>query len=576
VTITQLRNQLLLVEDDSAWAALTREAFLEVAPEFRIEVAPDGGTAVARLEEPDAPAIVLLDLNMPGTDGREVLRAIGKLPEGGKPTVVVLSASVSSRDRALAAELGAVAYVTKPTTFTALCQMAEAIAEDRLDELNESAPPGALSDDDPPPAPTITNPRVAFVSGHDPSMPSRLLAAGFDVHAVASVDDLPGLMVGPIDCIVLDLDAPGARRNEAVRAASAIASGVPIVAIGGKATEAGELATLAAGAADVVSAGHATQEVLQRTIRFAVERTALSSALSQQQRFLDAVLDSVDAAIVACDAGGHLRIVNAAAEVLHGRPADPRLPSQEWATAYQLVDMETGTYLTTSEVPLARALAGERVDDAEVGVVDATGAVRRCVVRGQPLRDADGAALGAVVVFHDVTEQRRLEGALSHMAMHDPLTGLPNRRLTLDRIGHAIDRNTRGPGATAVLYIDLDRFKEVNDRDGHAAGDAQLKVVAERLLVAVRPGDTVGRLGGDEFVVVAEALPDTEAALALADRVHAALRDVTASIGIVLVRVPRDVDDVLRDADAAMYVAKRSGGGRSQVAAIDRSVGHAS
>lgn len=566
-------DRIMLVEDDRAWAALTREAFLEVAPDVRLEIVAEGDLAITRLREPDAPPVVLLDLNMPGTDGREVLRALRELPGTGQRRVVVLSASVSGVDRALAEELGAAAYVNKPTTFAALCRMATAIAEDQLDDLDRSNPPARTTNPDQSEAPTITSLQVAFIGGHDPSVRGRLVAAGFDVRVAASVDDLPPVIEQGADCVVVDLDGPGARRNEVVRGASSAAGAVPVIAIVGATSEAAELATLAAGAADVVAAEDATQEVLRRTIRFAVERAALGPALARQQRFLDAVVDNVDAAIVACDAEGRLQIVNAAAAALHGRPADPRIGPEAWAEAYGIVDPDTGRRLRDEEVPLARALAGEVVNDVEVGTIDAAGEVHRCLVRAQPLLAADGKSLGAVVVFHDVTEQRRLESALAHQALHDPLTGLPNRRLALDRLRHAIDRGARGGDATAVLYVDLDGFKTLNDTAGHAAGDTLLRTVADRLANAVRPGDTVARIGGDEFLVIAESVSDGEQALALADRIHAALSVAaplpdgidapTCSIGIALTHSSTDIDGVLQDADAAMYTAKRSGPGRT-------------
>ncbi len=158
---------------------------------------------------------------------------------------------------------------------------------------------------------------------------------------------------------------------------------------------------------------------------------------------------------------------------------------------------------------------------------------------------------------------------LAHQATHDPLTGLPNRTLVLERAQELIARHTRHPELTAALFIDIDAFKEVNDSMGHAAGDALLREVAERLQSTVRAQDTVGRMSGDEFVVLFEANPD-EPIEALADRINAVLREpvvlspgaepvhMTASIGIAcgLYSAP---DDLLRDADLALYQAKGAG-----------------
>lgn len=566
---------ILLIEDDPAWAGLTREAFLEVAPDVRLELITDGGHAVERLAEPGAPAIVLLDLNMPGTDGREVLKAVRELPGATERTIIVLSASMSLRDRALARDLGAAAYVNKPTTFAALCRLARSIVTGTLagigdeEQAAESQPADGTEGTEGAEtelAPSILHLRVAVVLGHDASLAARLVGAGFDVRTLRSVEEV-GPVAGSVDCIVLDLDAPGTRRAEALQAAVAAAPQVPVVAIGGAVTAAAELAALAAGAADVLHAEHASQEVLVKTLRFAVERTALTAALDEQRQFLDAVIGDVDAGIVACDASGRLHIVNAAAARLHGRGADRRLTPEDWAAAYSIVDIVTGEPLPADQVPLVRALAGETVTDIEVGVRDTTGRIRQCLVRGRPLHRASGELLGAVVVFQDVTDQRRAEAALARQALHDPLTSLPNRALGLDRLRHALDRGSRAGHATGVLFIDLDGFKLVNDTLGHAVGDRVLEVVGERLAAVVRPGDTAARHGGDEFLIVAEAVDDEEA-LAVADRVHAALDqpivvgdreiDVTASIGVVVTRDETDVDAVLEQADAAMYRVKRA------------------
>jgi diguanylate cyclase (GGDEF)-like protein len=160
---------------------------------------------------------------------------------------------------------------------------------------------------------------------------------------------------------------------------------------------------------------------------------------------------------------------------------------------------------------------------------------------------------------------------LSHLALHDPLTGLPNRALVLDRAKQMLARTARQPGAVAgALYIDIDGFKHVNDNLGHAAGDRLLCVAGERLQRAVREQDTVGRLGGDEFVVLVEATPDQLAPDVLADRLTEALREpvelgdagklfsVTASIGVASGQYATP-DELLRDADLALYAAKAAG-----------------
>ncbi|HET7677222.1 MAG TPA: EAL domain-containing protein [Candidatus Limnocylindrales bacterium] len=173
-------------------------------------------------------------------------------------------------------------------------------------------------------------------------------------------------------------------------------------------------------------------------------------------------------------------------------------------------------------------------------------------------------------------ENARLYEQLRHQALHDPLTGLANRALFRDRVGHALARTAREDSQVGVLFLDLDDFKTVNDGLGHAAGDQLLSRVAGRLLEAVRPGDTVARLGGDEFAVLLEMVPGPQEALAVAERVLEALSPPLEIGGVVC--QPRgsvgiavgsgsthQIEDLLANADFAMYQAKSMGKGRSQL-----------
>lgn len=171
---------------------------------------------------------------------------------------------------------------------------------------------------------------------------------------------------------------------------------------------------------------------------------------------------------------------------------------------------------------------------------------------------------------------RELAARLEHAALHDPLTGLPNRALYADRLEIAVAHTERTGRDVAVLLLDLDRFKDVNDTHGHATGDALLVAVAARLRAAVRAGDTVARLGGDEFVIVIDEITATSDALDVARHLRDALdRPVTidglqvrasASIGVAYARHrTHELGEVLREADIAMYRAKARGPGRVEV-----------
>jgi diguanylate cyclase (GGDEF)-like protein len=166
-------------------------------------------------------------------------------------------------------------------------------------------------------------------------------------------------------------------------------------------------------------------------------------------------------------------------------------------------------------------------------------------------------------------------GELEHQAFHDGLTNLPNRALFRERVGHALRRRSQAGTPLALLFIDLDDFKTVNDQLGHAAGDDLLVAVAGRLKLCVRGEDTVARLGGDEFAILLEQAPGHEVAVRVAGRILEAMRppfplqgrqvQVGASVGVTVSQAT-EVDAVLREADVAMYMAKAHGKGRFEPA----------
>jgi diguanylate cyclase (GGDEF)-like protein/PAS domain S-box-containing protein len=194
---------------------------------------------------------------------------------------------------------------------------------------------------------------------------------------------------------------------------------------------------------------------------------------------------------------------------------------------------------------------------------------------------------GIVLNTRDISERKLLEAQLTHQAFHDPLTGLANRVLFLDRVSHALSLVRRHGHTLAVLFVDIDGFKTINDSLGHTAGDRLLITIAERLLTCVRSADTVARLGGDEFALLIEDATDDNGATAVAERIVSAVRHpihlegkdvfVTASIGIATATDEGNAVDLLRDADMAMYMAKSRGKNRYEtfepgmhVKALDR------
>ncbi|HLO47599.1 MAG TPA: PAS domain S-box protein, partial [Kamptonema sp.] len=203
---------------------------------------------------------------------------------------------------------------------------------------------------------------------------------------------------------------------------------------------------------------------------------------------------------------------------------------------------------------------------------------QECVLEAVATNLLDEPAVqGIVVNCHDVTERKAAEDQLLHDALHDDLTGLPNRALLMDRLGQAFARAQRNlTYRFGVIFLDLDRFKVINDSQGHQAGDRLLSTIARRLLSCVRSGDTVARLGGDEFIVLLEEIEDVSDAIATANLIQQALAQplhleghkvtITASIGIAFSNPEyQSPGDILRDADIAMYQAKALGKARYQV-----------
>ena len=237
--------------------------------------------------------------------------------------------------------------------------------------------------------------------------------------------------------------------------------------------------------------------------------------------------------------------------------------------------------IQTDDARLLRAMfegeSGLDGIDTRVRVDRADGQQRWVELRTQPMYDAAGAVDGHVGTLHDVTDVQQYQDELAHQALHDPLTGLPNRTMLLDKLESALHRAAAADENLALLFVDLDRFKVVNDSLGHHAGDRVLVHIAARLNELARPGDLVTRFGGDEFVVLCERVTGRADAMKFAKHVQREVGGVvdiggskvhiSVSIGVILGSGTESPGDLLRDADAAMYEAKTRG--RDQTQAFD-------
>lgn len=295
---------------------------------------------------------------------------------------------------------------------------------------------------------------------------------------------------------------------------------------------------------------------------------AAAGELAREREELNATLQAIGDAVIATDQKGGIVYLNPAAEALtglaaaqaSGRPLDDLLRLED----------EHGRLRQPVQEVFAPAARGQ-VGSGLCGRLTARSGLTRSVrVSGRPIRNARGVVDGAVLAVTDMSDIAAMTERIEYQATHDALTGLPNRVLLRDRLVQALARARRAGTAVAVLFVDLDRFKHVNDSLGHSEGDVLLQKVAHRLRSAVREGDTVARWGGDEFVVVLDSASDRAAAQAVAHKLSSALRTplalgpqvITISVSIGAALFPDDgeiPDTLLRRADAAMYRAKSSG-----------------
>jgi len=301
------------------------------------------------------------------------------------------------------------------------------------------------------------------------------------------------------------------------------------------------------------------------------------SPLSDEIFLLETLMDNVLDSIYFKDRQSRFTRINRYAAARFG-VADPALAVGR--TDFDFFTKDHAAKALRDEQEIIRT--GKPLVNVEEKETRADGDVRWISTTKLPLRNRHGKIVGTFGISRDITERKQAEEQLQHRAFYDPLTDLPNRALFLDRLQHLFHRARRALGNPlfAVLYLDLDRFKAINDSLGHQAGDELLMETARRLERCVRPGDTLARLGGDEFTVLLDNINCEADAVGVAERIHEELSaplDVrgyemftSVSVGIALSSAGYECpEDMLRDADTAMYRAKAGGRSRHQVFAGD-------
>jgi diguanylate cyclase (GGDEF)-like protein/PAS domain S-box-containing protein len=379
-----------------------------------------------------------------------------------------------------------------------------------------------------------------------------------------------------VDVVLLDMGLPDSQGLEAVRRAHAAAPHVALVVLTGVDDEEVALEAMQQGAQDYFVKGQIETRGLLPALHYAIERKLLEEALFIEKERAQVTLNCIGDAVISTDVLGNITFLNLVAEGMTGW-SGTEAAGRPMSEVCRMLD---ATSRESTELPSASSLRAPdgrprnssmpppsnrnrvlvRRDGSEIPIEDSIA----------PIHDREGDPTGAVVVFRDVSEARAASLQMAHSAEHDVLTGLPNRALLSDRVNQAIVFAQRHAKHLAILYLDLDGFKQINDSLGHATGDKLLQSIARRLVACGRASDTVSRQGGDEFVVLlAEMEHVKDAAIAASRILRAVARPhsidqhdlrLTASIGVsVYPDDGTDAETLIKNADTAMYQAKENG-----------------
>jgi diguanylate cyclase (GGDEF)-like protein/PAS domain S-box-containing protein len=360
---------------------------------------------------------------------------------------------------------------------------------------------------------------------------------------------------------------------ELLSEAMAAGSRMPIILLTGQGDHETDIQATRAGAADYLVKGAIEPAVLERSIRHAIAQGRTLEILRDSENRFRSIVESASDAIILLNYRGEITSWNHSAETIFGYTEDLILGqpvSALFPASYVQHLSQSGACdaLITSGL----LLAGSRA--TELNGIRQDGTEFPLEISLSSWENDEGVFYSGIV--RDVTERKSLEDQLTHQALHDPLTKLANRVLFRDRVEHAVERGARTKGPVAVLFLDLDNFKSVNDSLGHAAGDELLVSVTKRLEACLRASDTPARLGGDEFAVLVEDIEHGDGAVFIAERIRNVLSQpftiagtdvfVGTSIGIANTETGHESpDELLRNADVAMYMSKSQGKDRYTV-----------
>ncbi len=396
---------------------------------------------------------------------------------------------------------------------------------------------------------------------------AEIKSVSYEVEWISKyADALAAICAGKHDVCLVDYRLGEGTGLELLRESVKNGCSMPLILLTGQGDAAIDCEAAEAGAANYLVKGEIETALLERSIRYAVKNARIHEKMRESENRFRSVIESASDAIVLTD-GGRIFSWNKGAKSIFGY-IETEIIGKPLATLFssRFCDAENDieTMLAAGLLRLesrAQELAGIRIDGEEF-----------------PLEISFSSWQSAGQKFYcgivrDVTTRKHLENQLSHQALHDPLTSLPNRVLFRNRLEHALARSDRRHIPLGILFLDLDNFKNVNDSLGHAAGDRLLVAVAERLSICLRVGDTAARLSGDEFAVLVEEAVNPGDALAIAERITEVLRApfiidgkeiiIGTSVGITITTTGKEnPEELLRNADVAMYTAKSQGKGR--------------
>ena len=391
----------------------------------------------------------------------------------------------------------------------------------------------------------------------------------FDVESASTLaEGLQRIGQGGIDAILVDLALSDCQGMACFDRLYEAARHTPILTLCDLDDEEDAKQAVRRGAQAWLSKGYFDHYLVPQALRNIIERMKVEQGLYVAQVRAEITLNSIGDAVVSTDMCGRVDYLNIAAERITGWPrAEAR--GRPVAEVLNIVDSATGRLVAS---PIERVLQNDLPLDLTADAVLVERHGRRIPIEDSaaPIHDWDGKLVGAVMVFRDISDTVALTSKMRHLAQHDFLTNLPNRVLLNDRIGQAIALGRRSDAHPVLLFLDLDKFKHINDSLGHAVGDQLLQAVSLRLVNCVRSSDTVSRHGGDEFVILlADERRPQDAALA-AEKILAALSEpfhidgqelhTSTSIGISVFPIDgMDAAALIKNADTAMYHAKERG-----------------